>query len=108
MLDKSILIILAVLLLSNTIYGLASPFLPRLFVERGIAESWTGFIFACYAIAYSVMAPIVGMIIDKASYKLIMTCGIILMATSIASFGFSTYISSNSCLIGTATLLRIC
>jgi MFS family permease len=108
MLDKSILIIMAVLLLSNTIYGLASPFLPRLFVERNIAESWTGFIFACYAIAYSIMAPIVGMIIDKATHKFIMILGILLMSTSIASFGFTTYIASNSCLLGTAAVLRIC
>ena len=90
--DKSFIIIIAVLFLSNTIYGLASPFLPVLLESRGIKETWTGLIFASYAIAYCIMAPIIGMLIDKVRHNRIMALGILLMSLSIASFGFGIYI----------------
>ena len=62
---NSFIIIIAVLFLSNTIYGLAAPFLPTLFESRGIAESFIGLIFSAYAIAYCIMAPIIGMVVDR-------------------------------------------
>lgn len=106
MVDRSIVLILTVLFLSNTIYGLASPFLPRLLEERGISESWTGLIFATYAIAYMIGAPIIGTLVDKVGHGLIMTVGILLMSGAIASFGSSINLETNEKLIGTAIGLR--
>ena len=106
--DKSFIIIIAVLFLSNTIYGLASPFLPVLLESRGIKETWTGLIFASYAIAYCIMAPIIGMLIDKVRHNRIMALGILLMSLSIASFGFGIYIESNEGLVAVAITLRMC
>ena len=108
MTDNSFIIIIAVLFMSNTIYGLAAPFLPILLVSRGIAESFIGLIFAAYAIAYCIMAPIIGMVVDKVGHSRIMALGILLMATSIACFGFGIYIESDSDLITTAVILRMC
>ena len=51
LLDKQIILLLLVLFLSNTIYGLGSPFLPQVFVEKGISHTWTGVIFSSYAVA---------------------------------------------------------
>ena len=108
MTDNSFIIIIAVLFLSNTIYGLAAPFLPILLESRGIAESFIGLIFAAYAIAYCIMAPIIGMVVDKVGHSRIMALGIFLMAMSIACFGFGIYIESNSDLVTTAITLRMC
>ena len=106
--DISIVIILTVLFLANSIYGLASPFLPKLLEERGIAESWTGVIFASYAIAYTIMAPIIGGVVDKFGHNRILTAGILLMSASITAFGTTIYLDSNTGLIGTSIALRMC
>lgn len=106
MVDSSIVLILAVLFLSNTIYGLASPFLPRLLEDRGISESWTGLIFATYAIAYMIGAPVIGSLVDKIGHGVIMTVGILLMSGAIASFGTAINVDTNEKLIGMAIGLR--
>ena len=106
MIDRSIVLILTVLLLSNTIYGLASPFLPRLLEERGISESWTGLIFATYAVAYMFSSPVIGLLVDRTGHSLLMTTGIVLMAGSIASFGTAINMDSNEKLIGLSIGLR--
>jgi MFS family permease len=105
--DISIVIILTVLFLSNTIYGLASPFLPKLLEDRGIEETWTGVIFAAYAVAYTIMAPIVGVVVDKYGHNRILTLGILVMAGSIACFGTTIYLESNTSLIGVSIALRM-
>jgi hypothetical protein len=51
MFDKSIFMLMATLFMTNTIYGLASPFLPTRLEEAGVNPAWTGLIFAMYAIA---------------------------------------------------------
>jgi hypothetical protein len=51
MYDKSIVMLMAMLFMTNTIYGLASPFLPILLVDAGVDSTWIGLIFAMYAVA---------------------------------------------------------
>ena len=87
MFDKSIYLILAMLGMTNTIYGLASPFLPTLLDDAGIDETWTGLIFTVYAIASMITSLIVGKIIDRAGHRCMITAGSVLMAASIFCFG---------------------
>ena len=107
LIDRSIATILTITFLSNSIYGLASPFLPTLLDDKGIASSWTGLIFASYAISMVIVSPIVGWLIDKVGHAKIMATGALLMAASIFSFGFTIDIDDNWLLITIAIVLRV-
>ena len=106
MADLSLTAIVLIVFLANTLYGLASPFLPPLLEERGIASSWTGLIFASYAIGVTIVAPIVGQVIDKFGHKKIMAAGIILMAVCCCTISMAKYVDSNKALIGSGIALR--
>lgn len=105
--DWSLLVILLTTFLSNTIYGLASPFLPTLLEEVGVASLWTGIIFASYAVAMSIVSPIVGKVLNKVSHSKVMAMGCFLMALSCASFGFVKYVDGKKWIITSAIALRI-
>ena len=95
MLDCSLGIILLTTFLSNTIYGLAAPFLPHLLEEKGIETFWTGLIFAAYAIATIFVSLIAGMIIDCVSHAKVMFIGTLLMSASIAAFSLAFNLDEN-------------
>ena len=107
MFDKSLLAILLTIFLSNTIYGLASPFLPVVLEEVGVSTTWTGLIFASYAIAGTIVSPIIGAVIDKVGHKKIMATGSILMSAACISFGFVKYIHNNTFIVLCGVLLRL-
>ena len=107
MLDRKLGIILITALISNTIYGLAAPFLPQLLEDKGIASSWTGVIFAVYSISMVVVSLIAGSIVDSVGHSRLMSFGSLLMATSIASFSTAIYLEQNWTIIGLAIILRI-
>jgi len=69
MLDKNIALILVVLFLDNTSYGMAVPFLPILISKRGISSIWTGLVFSSFSIAYTIVSPFVGAILDKVGHR---------------------------------------
>ena len=102
------LIICIILFLSNSIYGLASPFLPTLLDELGVASTWTGVIFAIYAVAGAITSPIVGAVIDSCGHAKLLAFGTILMAIACTCFGFGKYIDdSNTNVIIMAICVRI-
>ena len=105
--DKSINTILLTLMLSNVIYGLASPFLPNLLEQAGIASTWTGIIFAVYAVALTIVSLIVGQFLDRLGHTKVMTAGCILMAISCGSFGLVKYVDGKRAIIASAIILRI-
>ena len=107
MFDKSLLAILLTIFLSNTIYGLASPFLPVVLEDVGVSTTWTGLIFASYAIAGTFVSPIIGAVIDKVGHKKIMATGSILMSVACISFGFVKYIHNNMIIVICGVLLRL-
>ena len=107
MIDKSLVAISLTIFLSNTIYGLASPFLPVLLESVGVSSTWTGLIFASYAIAGTIVSPIVGNIIEKVGHKKIMATGSLLMATACISFGFAKYLENKLIIIICGICLRL-
>jgi len=107
MLDKAISINLVVLFLDNTMFGLASPFLPKLLEDRGIKSLWTGMIFASNAIIYMIASPIIGKLVDRAGHRNMMVIGSFILAGSVAAFGTILYFESNAALITVAIALRV-
>ena len=108
MADKAKLIICTILFLSNTIYGLASPFLPTILDDLGIEALMTGIIFGAYAIAAAIVSPIVGLIIDKCGHAKMLCLGTILMSISCTSFGLAAYLEgNNTAIIIVAICLRV-
>ena len=87
MIDRSIGLLLLVIFVSNTIYGLASPFLPTVLEEKEIDSVWTGIIFAAYAVASIFASLAAGKLLDKIGHNKILCAGCALMAGSIACFG---------------------
>ena len=85
MVDCSLCIILTMTFLSNTIYGLAAPFLPQLLEEKGINPTWTGLIFAAFAIAFNFSSLIAAKIVDSISHARIMFASTLLMSGSVAA-----------------------
>ena len=106
MVDLSLTGIVLIVFLANTIYGLASPFLPPLLEERGIDTSWTGLIFASYAIGVTLSAPIVGTVIEKFGHRKIMATGVLLMAACCGTISMAKYLDSNGAIIGAGVALR--
>ena len=107
MVDSSILIILSVLFLSNTIYGLASPFLPQLLEDKGIEPIWTGLIFSSYSITMVILSPVVGATVDRVGHRWMIVVGVILMSASISSFGLVKYVTTNPVIIAASIVLRV-
>ena len=108
MADKAKLIICTILFLSNTIYGLASPFLPTILDDLGIDSLWTGIIFGSYAIAAAIVSPIAGSIIDKCGHAKMLSLGTILMSIACTSFGLAEYLEgNNTAIIVAAICLRV-
>ena len=85
--DKSISLLLTILFISNTIYGLASPFLPVELAAKGISSGMTGVIFAMYAVASVLSALVVGMYLDRIGHRCVIMFGALLMSVAIACFG---------------------
>ena len=105
--DKSLALILLNSFFTNTIYGLASPFLPALLEEAGVDSVMTGLIFASYAIAVTIVSPIVGMQLSNFEQRKIMSFGCILMAISCASFGRVEYTTDTTIVVAFAIGLRL-
>ena len=105
--DKSLVLILLNSFLVNAIYGLASPFLPALLDEAGVDSVMTGLIFASFAIAVTIVSPIVGKLLDKFEHRKMMSVGCILMAISCASFGFVQYTEDPTLIVACAITLRL-
>ena len=105
--DRYILLILLVLFVSNTIYGLASPFLPKELEDKDIAHVWTGIIFSSYAVASILVSILTGSLLDKISHKKIITFGTFLMSVSITCFGLIAELDDESEIIVISIVLRI-
>ena len=95
MLDCNLLIILPTTFLANCIYGLMMPFLPLLIEEKGIDTTWTGLIFASYAVALIFVSLIAGKIVDQVTHARTMFIGTLVMAVSISAFSVAFDLEEN-------------
>jgi hypothetical protein len=50
-------------MLANSAYSIVAPFLPIEFVQKGVSNTVTGYIFAIYSVAVVVVSPFMCLII---------------------------------------------
>ena len=107
MFDRAICLLVLALFVSNTIYGLASPFLPTVMDEKEISSVWTGIIFSAYAIASVLTSLVVGKTLDSVGHSRVMFLGCLLMATCITAFGFIEDFDKAEYVISISIALRV-
>jgi len=108
MIERSVLIILIVLILDNMVYGISVPFLPIVYEDLLISSSWTGFIIGMFSIAYMIVAPIFGTIVDKFGHKRMIVVGLLFMSASMAAFGAIDYVKDKTQVLIISLFLRSC
>lgn len=108
MIERSVLIILIVLILDNMVYGISVPFLPIVYEDLGISSSWTGFIIGMFSIAYMIVAPIFGTIVDKFGHKRMIVMGLLFMSASMAAFAAIDYVKDKTQVLIISLFLRSC
>ena len=91
---------------TNSVYSLASLFLPIVFAEKDIPGFWVGLVFAMYSIAAMIISPVVGKIIHKIGSSNLIAVGLVLMGFSIIPIGYLTQIENDSSTLAVALLLR--
>ena len=106
-LDSATIPLLLVIFISNTIYGIASPFLPKEFEEKNISSTMTGLIFSAYAVASIFVSLIVGANIDKIGHSRAIFIGSVLMSACIICFGLIDMIESETEIIIISIVLRL-
>lgn len=91
---------------TNSVYSLASLFLPVVFAEKDIPGFWVGLVFSMYSIAAMLISPIVGKIIHRIGSSNLIAVGLVLMGLSIVPIGQLTRIENDSSTLAVALLLR--
>ena len=107
MFDRSICLLVLALFVSNTIYGLASPFLPTVMEEKNISSVWTGVIFSAFAMASILSSLLIGKTLDKIGHNRVIMFGCLLMAGCIAAFGFIDDLEKAEYVIPISIALRV-
>lgn len=82
------MILFTIVVFTNSVYSLASLFLPSLYKEKSVAGVWVGLVFSMYSIAVVLVSPIIGKVVSKIGYANLITIGLVLMGISIIPVGF--------------------
>ena len=106
MCDKATSLLLTILLIANSIYGLAAPFLPVELEAKGVSSSMTGVIFAIYAVASVLAALVSGMYLDLVGHRCLLMFGVLLMSASIACFGVIESLTDKTAILVLSVALR--
>ena len=104
--DCALVLLLSILFASNTIYGLASPFLPTFLEDKEIDSHWTGLIFSMYAVATTISAIFIGKYLDSLGHNRVIMVGSFLMSACIVCFGLIERLEEKAEIIGISLALR--
>jgi MFS family permease len=104
--DNLQLTLYAIIVATNSVYSLASLFLPTVFEEKEISGWYVGLVFAFYAIAQITVSPFVGKLLKRVSYANVITFGLFCMGCSIVPIAFVKQIESNTYVVMLTVLLR--
>ena len=80
-------------------YAVVVPFLPREFKDLGIPEHLYGYIFATYSVSAMIWSFVCGKLLTKYGRRRTILVGVIAVGTTVAAFGFITYIKPYPLLI---------
>lgn len=100
------MILYTVIVASNSVYSLASIFLPKIFEEKEIPGFWVGLIFSMYSIASVISSPFIGTLITKCGFANLIAFGLTAMGASIIPFAFIKGIENDTTSLVLGLLLR--
>lgn len=104
--DATQLLLYTIIVFSNSVYSLASLFLPSVFMAKDISGFWVGIVFAMYSIAVITVSPFVGKVLDKIGTPNLLAMGLVGMGLSIIPLGFLQHVESKKISIGVTLMLR--
>ena len=76
------------MILSNSFYALAAPFLPPVFEAKQIQAEYVGVVFAAFSVATVIFSPQVAKMIEDFGHPNLIGFAMLLMGVSVFSFGF--------------------
>ena len=106
MCDVLQLILLLIIMCSNSVYALASLFLPIVFDDKAVPGFWVGMVFSMYSIMVVVMSPIIGKIVSRVGFANLIAFGLICMGISIIPIGYLVEIENDYYTIALGIVLR--
>ena len=104
--DSTQLILFTVIVCTNSVYALASLFLPQVLASKNIPGFWVGLVFAIYAIAVVFASPIIGKVLNKTGFPNLIAIGLVMMSCSIVPIGFLMEIQNDLTTLAVCILLR--
>ena len=100
------MIIYTIIVSTNSVYSLASLFLPTVFKEKSIPGFWVGLVFSMYSIAVVIVSPFVGTLLNKVGFANLIAIGLVLMGIAIVPVGFLMKIEDDVATLVLGILLR--
>jgi MFS transporter, DHA1 family, solute carrier family 18 (vesicular amine transporter), member 1/2 len=89
--QKLALLVVALAIFTDMlIYCMIVPILPQYAAEHGASQELIGIMFACYAVAFLVTTPVVGVLSDQVGRKTPMIAGLVGLFASTLLFAFSS------------------
>lgn len=104
--DATQLIIYIIIVCSNSVYALASLFLPKVFLGKDIPGFWSGLVFSMYSIAVVLVSPFIGTLVTRCGYKNLLAVGLVAMGISIIPIGFLMKIENDVVTLAVGLVLR--
>ena len=91
---------------TNSVYALASLFLPTVFEEKDIPGFWVGMVFSMYSIAVVLVSPYIGTVVSKVGFANLLAIGLVTMGASIVPIGFLNKIENDYWTLAVGIFLR--
>lgn len=91
---------------TNSVYSLASLFLPVVFKEKDVPGIWVGLVFSMYSIAVVLVSPVIGKVVSRIGFANLIAVGLILMGISIIPIGFLPDIENDYTTLAVGIFLR--
>ena len=104
--DLTQLILYLIIVCTNSVYALASLFLPDVFKEKAIPGFWVGLVFAMYSIVVVLVSPIIGKIVGRVGFANLIAFGLVMMGISIIPTGYLSEIENDWLTLMASILLR--
>ena len=104
--DATLMLLCMIVVCTNSVYALASLFLPVVFKEKDIAGFWVGLVFAMYSIAGIIISPVIGTILHRMGSSNFIAFGLVLMGLSIIPLSYLVKIENDTGAVAFALFLR--
>ena len=107
MIDLVKQLLLAVLLIANTNYGMPAPFLPVWLQDRGVTPISTGVIFGIFSVSSAIASLLAGAVVDRWGHRPMLVASQLCLAATVASFGLIERLHDETLIIVACIALRI-